>query len=113
MSPLAESQPVAVRRNLIQLAGSPARAAAVAAIFDGRPGDAEPDDGDKIAAREWAEDAVAAEQIDHGAIRRDALISLRRGDIVGAVAVLRGLPPRELAPLAETFRRIGTRRGAA
>ena len=37
--------------DLVRLAGSPARAAAVEAVLDGRPDDAEPDDGDMIAAR--------------------------------------------------------------
>ena len=101
------------RRELVRLAGSPARAAAVAAVLDGRPDDAEPDDGDKIAARQWAEDALAAEKVDRAAIRYDALYALRMGDIFGAVDVLRGLPPRELVPFVERFRRIGRRRGAA
>ena len=111
--PPPESTQRAVRRELVRLAGSPARAAAVAAILDGRPDDAEPDDGDKIAARQWHEAARAAEKVDRAAIRYDALVAIRRGDIAGAVAVLRGLPPRELAPLAETLRRIGGRKGAA
>ena len=103
----------AARRALLRLAGSPPRAAAVGAILDGRPHDAAPDDGDQIAARQWAEDAIAAEQVDRNTIRRDALAAIRRGDVAGTVQVLRRLPPRELAPLAEALRRIGRRRRGA
>ena len=92
---------------LARLAGSPARAAAVEAVLDGRPDDAEPDDGDNGAARR--RDAVVAEAV--AEIQRAALAAIRAGDVRGAVRTLaHHLPPRELAPLAERLRRVGRRR---
>ena len=97
---------------LARLAGSPARAAAVEAVLAARPDDAEPDDGDKIVARQWAEDAVAAEAIDRAEIRRDASAAILAGDLGGALRKLSHLPSRELASLAEWLR-LGQRRSSA
>ena len=108
------SQRRAVRRGLVRLAGSPGRAAAVEAVLDGRDADAEPNDDDQIAARQWHEDADAAGEVDYRAVVADALKAIENLDVLGAVRVLReGLPPRLLAPLAELIRQVGRRKRRA
>lgn len=96
-------------REIARLAGSPARAAAVEAVLAGCSEDADPDDGDRHAARRWAEAAVAFDGIDRASVRRAVLERLRHGDLEGAVRALRQLPPHELAPFAEALARVGRR----
>ena len=99
------------RRALAKRAGSPGRAAAVEAILDGRDADAEPDDDDRIAARQWHEDADVAEAVEYATVVDDALAAIEALDVLGAVRVLReGLPPRQLVPLAEALRQVGQRK---
>lgn len=102
-----------VRQALVRAAGSPARASAVQAVLDGHPGYAVPDDDDKILARFWHEDAVAADSVDRPAIRRAALSAIRAGDIRATIRALEGLPPRELAPLTKMFSRSRRKERAA
>ncbi len=102
------------RRALVKLAASPGRAAAVEAVLDGHDADAEPDDDDQVAALQWHEDEAAADVVDYVAVCDDALAAIEALDVLGAVRVLeRGLPPRDLAPLAELLRQVGRKRRAA
>ena len=102
------------RRALVKLAGSPARAHAVECVLAGRDADAEPDDDDKIAARQWHQDEDAAGEVDYAAVCDAALEAIGDLDVQGAVRVLKeGLPPRLLAPLAELLRHVGEKQRAA